>query len=95
MYKPFFLEDPHQISDMMSTRDNNKSDTTFKNIINGILSQDNVALSAKSAGVVREVNTETNIPLHVSDQYATIGDETPLAYSPKPFLNEEEARFVI
>jgi hypothetical protein len=54
----------------------NKSATTFEDIINYILSQDNVMLSVKSSWAVCEVNTEMNIPLHVSDQYAIIGDET-------------------
>ncbi len=56
----------------------NKSDTTFEDIINDILSQENVMFSIKSTGAICEVNTEMNLPLRVSDQYATIGDETDL-----------------
>jgi hypothetical protein len=37
---------------MTLTIDNNKSDTTFEDIINDILSQDNVMLSVKNSGVV-------------------------------------------
>ena len=59
---------------MTLTIDNNESDTTFEDIINDILYQDNVMLSVKSSGAVCEVNTEMNLPLRVSDQYATIGD---------------------
>jgi hypothetical protein len=52
-------------------------------------------LSVKSAGAICEVNTEMNLPLRVSDQYATIGDETrpwPLHVN---LLETKEARFVI
>jgi hypothetical protein len=42
--------------------DNNESYTTFEDIINDILSQDNVMLSVKSSGAVYEVNTEMNLP---------------------------------
>jgi hypothetical protein len=61
---------------MTLTIDNNESDTTFEDIIWVILSQDNVMLSVKSTGAMCEVNTEMNLPLRVSDQYAIIGDET-------------------
>jgi hypothetical protein len=54
---------------MTLTIDDNKSDTTLEDIINDILSQENVMLSVKSAGAVCEVNTEMNLPLRVSDQY--------------------------
>ena len=68
--------------DMTLTIDNNESDTTFQDIISDILSQDNVMLSVKSTGAICEVNTEMNLPLRVSDQYATIGDETrPCIYT--------------
>jgi hypothetical protein len=62
--------------DMTLTIDNNESDTSFEDIITHILSQDNVTLSVKSSRVVCEVNTEMNLPLRTTDQYATIGDET-------------------
>ena len=45
------------IHDMSLTTDN-ESDTTFEDIINDILSQDNVMLSVKSTGAICEVNTE-------------------------------------
>ena len=41
-----------------------------------ILSKDNVMLSVRSSRAVCEVNTEMNLPLRVSDQYITIGEET-------------------
>jgi hypothetical protein len=44
--------------DMTLTIDNNESGTTFEDIINDMLFQDNVMLSVKSSGAVREVNTE-------------------------------------
>ncbi|MFL6506445.1 MAG: hypothetical protein ACJ704_00705 [Nitrososphaeraceae archaeon] len=56
---------------MVLTTDN-EPDTTFEDIINDILSQDNVMLSVKSAGALCEVNTEMNLPLRLGDQYATI-----------------------
>jgi hypothetical protein len=60
----------------MTLTTHNVSDTTFEDIINDILSQDNIMLSVKSTGAVCEVNTEMNLPLRVSDQFDTIGDET-------------------
>jgi hypothetical protein len=80
---------------MTLTIDNNKSDTTFEDIINDILSQENVMLSVKSAGAVCEVNTEMNLPLRVSDQYATIGDETRPWHIHVNLFETKEARFVI
>jgi putative heme iron utilization protein len=73
----------------------NKSDTTFEDIINDILSQDNVMLSVKSSGAVCEVNTEMNLPLRISDQYATIGDETRPWHIHVNLRETKEARFVI
>jgi putative heme iron utilization protein len=80
---------------MTLTIDNNKSDTTFEDIINDILSQENVMLSVKSAGAVCEVNTEMNLPLSVSDQYATIGDETRPWHIHVNLCETKEASFVI
>jgi putative heme iron utilization protein len=73
----------------------NKSDTTFEDIINDILSQDNVMLSVKSSEAVCEVNTEMNLPLRISDQYATIGDETRPWHIHVNLRETKEARFVI
>ncbi len=81
--------------DMTLTIDNNKSDTTFEDIISDILSQDNVMLSIKSTAAVCEVNTEMNLPLRVSDQYATIGDETRPWHIHVNLCETKEARFVI
>jgi putative heme iron utilization protein len=81
--------------DMTLTIDNNESDTTFEDIIWDILSQDNVMLSVKSTGAMCEVNTEMNLPLRVSDQYATIGDETRPWHIHINILETKEARFVI
>jgi putative heme iron utilization protein len=81
--------------DMTLTIDNNKSDTTFEDIINDLLSQENVMLSVKSSGAVCEVNTEMNLPLRVSDQYATIGDETRPWHIHVNLHETKEARFVI
>jgi putative heme iron utilization protein len=80
---------------MTLTIDNNKSGTTFEDIINDILSQDNVMLSVKSSGAVCEVNTEMNLPLRVTDQYATIGDETRPWHIHVNLRETKEARFVI
>jgi putative heme iron utilization protein len=80
---------------MTLTIDNNESGTTFEDIINDILSQDNVMLSVKSSGAVCEVNTEMNLPLRVSDQYATIGDETRPWHIHVNLRETKEARFVI
>jgi putative heme iron utilization protein len=81
--------------DMTLIIDNNKSDTTFEDLINDILSQDNVMLSVKSSGAVCEVNTQMNLPLRVSDQYATIGDETRPWHIHVNLFETNEARFVI
>ncbi len=80
---------------MTLTIDNNKSGTTFEDIINDILSQDNVMLSVKSSGAVCEVNTEMNLPLRVTDQSATIGDETRPWHIHVNLRETKEARFVI
>ena len=81
--------------DMTLTIDNNGSGTTFEDIINDILSQDNVMLSVKSSGAVCEVNTEMNLPLRISDRYATIGDETRPWHIHINLRETKEARFVI
>jgi putative heme iron utilization protein len=80
---------------MVLTTDSNESDTTFEEVMNDILSQDNVMLSVKSTGAVCEVNTEMNLPLRVSDQYATIGDETRPWHIHVNLIETKEARFVI
>ncbi len=85
----------YQIHDMTLTVDNNESDTTFEDIISDMLSQDDVILSVKSAGAICEVNTEINLPLRVSDQYATIGEETRPWHIHVNLLETKEARFVI
>ncbi|MFL6502900.1 MAG: ChuX/HutX family heme-like substrate-binding protein [Nitrososphaera sp.] len=79
---------------MVLTTDN-EPDTTFEDIINDILSQDNVMLSVKSAGALCEVNTEMNLPLRLGDQYATIGDETRPWHIHVNLFETKEARFVI
>jgi len=73
----------------------NKSYTAFEHIINDILSQENVMLSVKSSGAICEVNTEMNLSLRVSDQYATIGDETRPWHIHVNLFETKEARFVI
>jgi putative heme iron utilization protein len=73
----------------------NESDTTFEDIINDVLSQDNVMLSVKSSGAICEVNTEMGLPLRVSDQYATIGDESNPWHIHVNLFETREARFVI
>jgi hypothetical protein len=82
--------------DMRLTIDDNESGTTFEDVINDILSQDNVMLSVKSTGAICEVNkTEMNLPLRVSDQDATIGDEKNRPWHIHVNLFEtKEARFV-
>lgn len=55
--------------DMTLTINNNESGITFEDIMNDILSQDNVMLSVKSSGAVCEVYTEMNLSLRISDQY--------------------------
>jgi putative heme iron utilization protein len=52
-------------------------------------------LSVKSSGAVCEVNTEMNLPLRVTDQYATIGDETRPWHIHVNLRETKEARFVI
>ena len=79
----------------MSLTTDNESDTTLEDIINDILSQDNVMLSVKSSGAICEVNTEMGLPLRVSDQYATIGDESNPWHIHVNLFETKEARFVI
>lgn len=79
----------------MTLTTDNKSDTTFEDIINDVLSQDNVMLSVKSSGAICEVNTEIDLTLRVSDQYATIGDESNPWHIHVSLFETKEARFVI
>lgn len=79
----------------MTLTTENKSDTTFEDIINDVLSQDNVMLSVKSSGAICEVNTEMDLPLRVSDQYATIGDESNPWHIHVNLFETKEARFII
>ena len=69
-------------------------DITFDDIINDILPHDNVMFSVRSSGAVCEVNSEKNLPLRVSDQYATIGDESKPWHIHVNLNNIKEARFV-
>lgn len=78
---------------MTSTVDKD-SDITFDDIINDILPHDNVMFSVRSSGAVCEVNSEKNLPLRVSDQYATIGDESKPWHIHVNLNNIKEARFV-
>ena len=52
-------------------------------------------LSVKSSGAVCEVNTEVNLPFRISDQYATIGDETRPWHIHVNLRETKEARFLI
>ena len=70
------------------------SDITFEDIINDILPHDNVMFSVRSNGAVCEVNSEKNLPLRVSDQYATIGDDSKPWHIHVNLNNIKEARFV-
>ena len=70
------------------------SDITFEDIINDILPHDNVMFSVRSSGAVCEVNSEKNLPLRVSDQYATIGDESKPWHIHVNLNNIKEAWFV-
>ncbi len=52
-------------------------------------------LSVKNCGTVCEVNTEMNLPLRISGQYATVGDETRPWHMHVNLRGTPEARFVI
>jgi Haem utilisation ChuX/HutX len=80
---------------MRLTLDNNESDNTFEDIISHILSQDNVMLSVKSSGAVCEVNTQMNLLLSITDQYAKIGDEIRPWHTHVNLLQSKEAGFLI
>src|SRR5918992_3301783 len=81
--------------DMTLTIANNKSDTTFENIVSHILFLDNVMLSVKSSRAVCQVNTEMNLRLHITDQYATIGDEIRPWHIHVNLLEAKEASSVL
>lgn len=51
--------------------------------------------TVKSAGAKCEVNTEMNLPLRVSVQYFTIGDETRPSQIQINLFETKEARFVM
>lgn len=78
---------------MASTVDND-SDITFEDIVRNILPNDNVMFSVRSNGAVCEVNSEKNVSLRVSEQYATIGDESRPWHIHVNLNNTKEARFV-
>ncbi|MDQ3883437.1 MAG: hypothetical protein M3243_05220 [Thermoproteota archaeon] len=73
----------------------NKSDSSFEDIINDILSHENVMLSVKSSGAVCEVNTEMNLTSRVSDQYAAVGDEIRPWHIHVNLFETKEARFIV
>jgi len=52
-------------------------------------------LSVKSSWAVCEVNTQMNLPLRITDQYANIGDEIRPWHIHVYLLETKEARFVI
>ena len=52
-------------------------------------------LFVKSSGAVCEVNTQMNLPLRITDQYANIGDEIRPWHIRVYLLKTKEARFVI
>jgi len=70
------------------------SGITFEDMITDILPYDNIMFSVRSNGAVCEVNSEKNIPLRISEQYATIGDESRPWHIHVNLNNTKEARFV-
>jgi|SRR5215467_7879442 putative heme iron utilization protein len=70
------------------------SDITFENIIRDILPYDNIMFSVRSNGAVCEVKSEKNTSFRVSEQYATIGDESRPWHIHVNLSNTKEARFV-
>ena len=79
----------------MASTINNQFNTTFENIIKDILALDNVMFSVRSPGTVCEVHTEMNLPLRISEQYATIGDDSRPRHIHVNLNETIEARFVI
>jgi putative heme iron utilization protein len=79
----------------MASTINNQFNTTFEDIIKDILALDNVMFSVRSSGAVCELHTEMNQPLRISEQYATIGDESKLWHIHVNLNETIEARFVI
>lgn len=79
----------------MTSTINNHTSITFEDILNDILTFDNVMFSVRSPGAVCEVHPDRNLPLRITEQYATISDDS------RPWhihvnLNETmEARFII
>jgi putative heme iron utilization protein len=73
---------------------NDKSSTTFEDIIKEILTFNNVMFSVRSSGAVCEVNTEISLPLRISEQYVTIGDESRPWHIHVNLNETAEARFV-
>ncbi len=74
---------------------NDQSSTTFEDIIKDILTLDNVMFSVRSPGAVCEVHTEMNLPLRISEQYATIGEESRPWHIHVNLNDTIEARFII
>ena len=63
-------------------------------IMNDIISQDNVMFSVRSSGAVCEARIEPNLPLRCSESYMTIGNESSPWHIHVNLRETTEARFV-
>jgi putative heme iron utilization protein len=69
-------------------------DTNLADLMNDIISQDNILFSVRSSGAVCEARVEHGIPLRISESYLTIGNESSPWHMHVNLNETKEARFV-
>jgi putative heme iron utilization protein len=69
-------------------------DTNLADLMNDIISQDNILFSVRSSGAVCEARVEQGIPLRISESYLTIGNESSPWHMHVNLNETKEARFV-
>jgi putative heme iron utilization protein len=69
-------------------------DTNLADLMNDIISQDNILFSVRSSGAVCEARVEQGIPLRISESYLTIGNERSPWHMHVNLNETKEARFV-
>ena len=68
--------------------------TTFGEIMEDILKQDNIILSVRSGGAICEARIEPELPFRIREQWATIGDDNKSWHIHVNIQESIEARFV-
>ena len=69
-------------------------DANLADLMNDIISQDNILFSVRSSGAVCEARVEQGIALRISESYLTIGNESNPWHMHVNLNETKEARFV-